>query len=102
MLVIVPCFAHQYRLGVRLGVKVRFKDRVRVCIYVDGCDWCAKHGTITKISTFNNDIFSGNFLSVEIFLECKWASRVNQICDARAHATMLVGLGRVMSIQWVN
>ena len=29
-LVIVPCFAHQYRLGVRVNV------RVRVCIYVYG------------------------------------------------------------------
>ena len=32
--VIVPCFVHQYRLGVRIRFKVRFK--VRVCIYVYG------------------------------------------------------------------
>jgi hypothetical protein len=55
ILAIVPCFAHQYRLGVR----VRGWLRVRVSVYIY---------VYAKFSTFNNDIF-GKFLSVENFLE---------------------------------
>jgi hypothetical protein len=46
ILVIVPCFAHQYRLG--LGV--RFKVGVRVCVYVYGGIQLTLQHTIISIT----------------------------------------------------